>query len=46
MTKGEVETELKKDEVDIVLEMVEGMIGMKKEQLQLEVEPPSETRPE
>jgi hypothetical protein len=29
MTKGEVETEPKKDEVDTVLEMVEGKIGMK-----------------
>jgi hypothetical protein len=53
MTKGGVETGLNK--ADTRLKMVEGYIGLEKgdvktqvmrEQLQLEVEPPSETRPE
>ena len=53
MTQGGVETGLKK--ADTGLKVVERNIGLKKgdiktrmmrEQLQLEVEPPSETRPE
>jgi hypothetical protein len=53
MTKGGVETGPKN--ADTGLKMVEGNVGLKKgdvksqmmrEQLQLEVEPPSETRPE